>query len=153
MKITTREQNVTEIARGGRARATDTQIRRLKFYGMETPPGLPAEDAQVAIDQFREADPDAEARYQAWRPCLIASLGSPSSSVKTEFDGTIRVQRVVEPRRRWKAVGLQVCLFGAAVLLFGWWVRGEGFSNLAICLGLAIAGIGMAVFIAGVRRS
>jgi hypothetical protein len=91
MKIRTDSEE--EIKATARAKATETQIRRLNFHGVETPANVEAKVAQVAIDQIRDADPEAEARYQAWRPCLIANLASPPQVEKKEFDGTIRVRR------------------------------------------------------------
>jgi hypothetical protein len=48
-------------------RVSDAQKRRLDFYGLKYDANITREQANMLIDRFKEANPESEEAYQAWK--------------------------------------------------------------------------------------
>ena len=147
-----------------RGRATETQVRRLHFFGLANAQTLTPDAAQVAIDQVTAADPEAEARYQARRPSLVAKVAPPPPA-RLDFDGTVRVhlptmisrrswpRRTGGSKRLWKSAGFHTGLVGLAALLVGWLLSGAAGIPLWTCIVTpACLVLGTAAFVVGCFR-
>ena len=81
--------------------ATEGQIRRLHFYGID-PDGVTKKEAAILIDDFIGKHPDAETDYQRWKMSSgeqtmsgLATLSNPPRSVRQGKNSTLVVVVIV----------------------------------------------------------